>query len=193
MKILLRLDLFLWNYFIPNVKAKIFKNRLIALLAMVYVSMYRLPRMFLMNYFSGKGNEMLIDTKEFLTSNYVVLNKLIEAISISRSDGLSNDSIDICQTDVYDPNYKYAIGSFRIDYALNNQDVIITVSSIYRFGLYSDRITKHLHRWLYSLEMKGYAKEFNIEGTPWFINSSKLISSKMDKQTKNAPIIKFLI
>ncbi len=193
MKILLTLDLFIWNYFIPNINAKIFKNRMIALLALVYVSMFKLPRKFLMNYFRGKGNHIPIDTKEFITGNYAVLNKLIDAISRYNSGGFKDGFLDICQTDVYDPNYKYSVGSFRINYSLSGENVIIAIRSNYGFGLYSDRITKHLHRWLYSLKTKGYTKDFKIEGNAWLISSSKLMSSKIENQVKKSSNFNFLI
>ncbi len=184
MKILSTLDLYLWNYFIPKIIEGNFKNRLFCLFALAYISTFKLPRKFLLKYFRGNGKEMVIDTRKLIISNFVVFNKFFEAISTSINKGLTEGSLNICQTDVHNPNYKYSIGSFTINYLLYGESIEATVDSSYHFRPYPNRLTKHLHSWLYSQTTKGYATNFKIKGNPWTTSFSELVSAKVRNKPK---------
>lgn len=179
MKILPTLDLFLCNYFVPNISEKNFKNRIFCLLALAYISAFKLPRKFLINYFRGNGNDMVIDTRKLILNNDLVFNKFFEAISTSLSQGSTEGSLDICQTDVHDPNYQYSIGSFTINYSFHGDSIETTADSGYHFHPYPDRLTKHLHSWLYTQTVKGSARNFKIKGNPWTTSFSELASAKV--------------
>lgn len=187
MNILSTFDLYLWNYYVPKISEENFKNRMFCLFAMAYISVFKLPRKFLINYFRGNGKEMVIETSKLIVSNYVVFNKFFEAISTSINKGLTEGSLNICQTDVHDPNYKYSIGSFTINYSLNGESIEIIVNSGYHFQLYPNRLTKHLHSWLYSLTNNGYAMKFKIKGNPWTTSFSELVSAKVSNKPKKHP------
>lgn len=192
MKILSTFDLYLWNYYVPKINEENFKNRMFRFFAMAYISVFKLPRKFLTNYFQGNGKEMVIETSKLIVSNYVVFNKFFEAISTSISKGLTEGSLNICQTDVHDPNYKYSIGSFTINYSLYGESIEITVNSGYHFQLHPNRLTKHLHSWLYSLTTKGYAMNFKIKGNTWTTSFAELASAKVSNKPKKHPKYTYL-
>ncbi len=187
MKILTTFDLYLCDYFLPKISEENFKNRIFCLFAITYISVFKLPRKFLINYFRGNGKEMVIETRKLIISNYVVFNNFFEAISTSINKGLTEGSLNICQTDVHDPNYRYSIGSFTINYSLYGESIEINVNSGYNFQPYPDRLTKHLHRWLYSMTTKGYVMNFKIRGNSWTTSFSELASAKVSNTPKRFP------
>ncbi len=176
MKMLLSLDFFLWTHFVPRISAEFFKNKINSLLAMAYISIYRLPRKFLTNYFQGNGKIMVVDTKELIECNFLVLNMLIKELQASLIKNQANGSLVISQTDVSDPNYRYSVGSFIMNYKRIDERVTINIESKYRFRESPDRITKHLHHWLFTLKNKGKASDFAIEGNNWTIDMNELNS-----------------
>ncbi|HKI90362.1 MAG TPA: hypothetical protein VKA38_15150 [Draconibacterium sp.] len=178
MKMLLSLDFFLWNHFIPRISAEFFKNKINSSLAMTYISMYKLPRKFLIHYFRGKGQTMNVDSRQLITRNSAVLNKLVTVLQFTDDEKQVGGFLDICQTDVYQPNDKYSIGSFRINYSRIGETVQVNILSNYRFQESPDRITKHLHHWLFTLKNKGKASDFAIEGNNWTIQMNELFSMK---------------
>jgi len=180
-------DLYLTDYLLPKVSEVSFKNRVFCLFAMTYISIFKLPRKFLINYFRGNGKEMVIESKKLIISNHVVFNKIFEEISDSINKGLTKGSINICQTDVYEPNFRYSIGSFTIYYSLNGESIEINVKSDYNFKSYPERLTKYLHSWLYSMSIKGYAMNFKIRGNSWTTSFSELASTKESNKPKRIP------
>jgi len=193
MQLLVRLDLFLWNHFMPNVNAGFFRNKLNAALVVVYISFFYLPRKFLLNYFRGNGKTMVINTREAITSNRKAINRLIDELQSDRSEDKDVGTVDICQTDVYHPNYKYSIGSFRINYQRNGEAVNITIQSIYRFQESSKRVTKHLHNLLFTLKNNGKANEFSVQGKCWQTNLQELRLLKEKSQNQKSPNFKLLV
>lgn len=185
MKMLLRLDFFLWNHFVSRINTEFFKNNINSSLAMVYISLYKLPRRFLINYFNGQGKTMVVDTQKLITRNQVVLNKLIDVIQSDAEKGQADGSLAVYQTDVSDPNYRYSIGSFRMNYKRGDDKVMIKIYSNYRFQQSPDRITKHLHQWLFTLKNKGKASDFAIEGNNWTVQMNDLTS--MENEQKLVP------
>jgi len=185
MKALISLDLYLWNHFIPKIDADFFSNKFNSALAMVYISFFKLPRKYLMNYFRGGGKSLVVDTKQLIVRNPVVLNKLKDALQSDFEKGGVDGSLAIGQTDVSDPNYRYSIGSFRINYTRNDEKVLIKIYSNYRFQKSPDRITKHLHHWLFTLKNRGKANDFEIKGSNWRVQMNELTS--MENQNKLIP------
>ena len=176
MKVLLNLDFYLWNHFVPRISAEFFKNKIYSLLAIAYISIYRLPRKFLLHFFRGEGKTMNVDTRRLITCNTFVLNKLTNVLQLSTDEIQDCGFLDICQTEVYQPGDKYSIGSFRINYSRIDETVQITIHSNYRFQESPDRITKYLHRWLFSLKSKEKANDFAVEGNKWTVQMNELTS-----------------
>jgi hypothetical protein len=173
----------------PKLKEKSFKNRMLCFVALAYISMFKLPRKFLVNYFRGKGKAMIVDTNKLILSNNIVLDKFAEAITSAKKNGSTKGYLRICQTDVHDPNYKYSIGSFTIQYSIHDESIEAAIESGYHFKHNPNRLTRHLHSWLFSLATKGYAKSFNVKGSLMTLTFSELdaakINSKPGRQPKN--------
>ncbi|WP_159517725.1 hypothetical protein [Sunxiuqinia indica] len=186
-------DLYLWNLYVPILNEKSFKNRLLCIIALCYISIYRLPRKFLINYFRGNGKEMVIDSDKLIMRNNVVLNKLTEAITIFKNNGLTEGEFNICQTDVHDPNYKYSVGSFRVNYSIHNESIDIRIDSDYHFQHNPDRLTKHLHNWLYSKTLKGCARSFTVQSSPLTKTFSELIYAKTNNKQRKLPKHVYLV
>lgn len=182
MKMLIQFDLYLWNHFIPKIDADFFERKINSILAMLYISLFKMPRKFLFNYFRGEGKTMFVDTRELVTRNQVVLNKLADAVQTDAEKGKSNGSVVIAQTDISDPNYRYSVGSFHLNYKLQDGLVIVKLSSSYRFRNSTDRITKHLHHWLFTLKNKGKANDYAVEGQNWTIPVKELSSQENQKK-----------
>ena len=176
MNILLSLDFYMWNHFVPRISAEFFKNRFNSSLALAYISVYRLPRKFLLHYFRGKGQTMNVGTRRLITRNTAVLNKLVNVLKLSADDKQDSGVLDICQTEIYQPGDKYSIGSFRINYFRIDETVQLTIHSNYRFQESPDRITKHLHHRLFSLKSKEKASDFAVEGNKWTVQMNELHS-----------------
>lgn len=176
MNMLLNLDFYLWTHFVPRISESFFKSKINSSLAMAYISLHRLPRRFLLHYFMGKGQAITIDTRQLITRNNSVLNKLVNALQCAVNEKQLVGSLDICQTDIFQPNDKYSVGSFRINYNISGGTVQLDISSNYRFQLSPDRITKHLHRWLFMLKNKGKANDFAITGNNWTVELNELTS-----------------
>jgi len=193
MKMLISLDLFLWNNLMPKINADIFKFKPASLLAIFYISLFYLPRKFLINYFRGKEKKIVVDTREVITGNNEVLSKLINAIQCDKNKSKFCGTLSICQTDVYNPNYKYSIGSFRINYQQNGETVNVTIQSKYRFQESSGRITKHLHNWLIIAKNSGRASEFKVQGKCWQTNLQELRLLKLKNQNQKSPKFKLLV
>ena len=60
----------------------------------------------------------------------------------------------------------------------------IKIRSNYHYRKDNDRITKHLHNWLYSFKENGKAKDFDIEGTTWSLAYSDLPSTKVNNSIR---------
>lgn len=193
MNMLMRLDLYLWNHFIPKINAEFFRSKFNSFLAMAYISLYKLPRKFLLNYIRGKEEIMFIDSKKLIIRNQEVLNKLKETLQSDFERGRFNGSVHICQTNIYDPNYRYSVGSFWIDYAWENEKVKISIRSNYRFQKSPDRITKHLHNWLFTMKNNRNASDFKIEGKEWITDLQELNGLNVNDMNQKTPNLKLLV
>ncbi len=190
---LTHLDIWLWNLLIPKMNVNFFKNKFNALLVMVYISFYKLPRMFLLNYFSGKKKIMKVDSKQLIIRNPAVLDRLSEVLqSYTEKDNLGG-SLHISQTDVDDPNYRYSVGSFQINYSREKENILLTIHSDYRFQESPERLTKYLHHWLYWLKETGKANEFRIEGNEWVAHVNELNSLAGNNKTEKSSRIRLLV
>ena len=176
MKLLLSLDHYLWNHFIPKIDMDFFRSNFNSTIAMFYISLYKLPRRFLMNYFFGQGKIMRVDTKKLITGNQMVLNRLIDVLQSDVEKKQNSGSLAIYQTDVSDPNYRYSIGSFLLNYKKADDKIMLKIHSDYRFQKSPDRITKHLHHWLFTLKNKEKACDFAVEGSNWTVQMNELTS-----------------
>lgn len=180
------LDLYLWKHFIPNLSASFFKVRVFSKLSLLYISLFPLPRKFIRQYFNGNGESLSVETKKIILNNIEVLEFLQKDISNSINLGKNENYLSIPQIIVTDPNYKYSLGSFSISYTIEEQMLRIKINSNYHFGLNLNRITRHLHNWLYTLKLNGKASDFDITGDTWLVSYSDLSSIK-----KASPINKF--
>lgn len=176
MKMILSLDTYLWNHIIPKIDKNFFRYKFNSVLAVTYISLYHLPRKYLVNYFNGKGKTLFLDTQKLIMNNQVVLNKLIETIQSDVKYGRTEGALAIGQTYISDPNYRYSLGSFQLKYLIVENTVQINIQSNYRFQESPDRITKYLHHWLFSLKNKGKANDFAIEGNNWTVQMNDLTS-----------------
>lgn len=192
-KVLLRLDFFLWDYFMPKINTNFFKWKINSFLALVYISIYPLPRKFLINYFRGKEKLMVINSRELIVNNHLIINKFVNKIQseilVNKVDG----TLQVCQIDVDNPNYKYSVGSFIIDYQLDHGKVKVDIHSKYEFKDSPGRITNHLHKWLYALKTKGKAHDFGIKADSWQTDLQELNILKAEHTGKKSPKFKLLV
>jgi hypothetical protein len=193
MRILLTIDFMLWKYFIPRLSASAFKSKLVSLCAMAYVSIYKMPRKFLVHYFKGNGKSLHINSQTLITGNVLVHEKLIKAVSRSRQRGEESGELKISQALVYRPNDKYSVGSFTVHYSVNGESVTVSICSNYSYETNSNRVTKYLHDWLCSLKQKGTAHEFEVIGNPWTVSYAALQSTKIDSGYKKFMALNYLL
>ncbi|MCG6187093.1 hypothetical protein [Maribellus maritimus] len=190
MKLLMSIDLYLWNHFVPKISEDFFKRKFNSVLAMLYISLFKLPRKFLINYFRGQGKSMVVDTQKLVVENETVLNKLKSSVQQSYRTIQKSGSLFISQADVCNPTYKYSIGSFGINYKFKGATVEVNMHSNYRFQESPDRITRRLHHWLFTLNK---TNDFEIVGNNWTTSVNELLSLTSEKQQKNEPKLKLLV
>ncbi len=190
---LTHLDIWLWNLLIPKMNVNFFKSKFNALLVMVYISFYKLPRIFLLNYFSGRKKIMKVDSKQLIIRNPSVLERLSEVLESNKEKDKLSGTLHISQTDVDDPNYRYSVGSFQINYSHEKESVRLKTHSNYRFQESPERLTKNLHHWLYSLKEKKKASEFHIEGNEWVVPVNDLNSLAGINKTEKSSRIRLLV
>ena len=169
-------DYYLWKYLVPVLKPGIFKVKFMSLLTLLYISLMPLPRKFLKNYFLGRGRTLAIDSKSVLLSNPEVLDLLKNTLIGRQKNRIFSGVLDVSQLLLTDPNYRYALGSFRIRFVIYKESVRLKVISNYNFDKQNDRITRHLHGWLYSLNERKRAHDFDIHGTEWALQYADLDS-----------------
>jgi len=172
---LLKLDFFLWRCVIPRINADFFKNKMNSTLAIAYISLFRFPRKFLIHYFFGKGKKMKIDTRRLISRNRAVLKKMVN--EMGQNEKQNAGCIDFAQTELFQPNDRYSVGSFRIHYQKESETVKIRLYSYYHFQEAPDRITRYLHHWLHTLKSKGWARDFTVEGNTWKVRVDQLSST----------------
>ena len=168
------LDYYLWKYLVPELKPAVFKLKFMSLLALLYIALFPLPRKFLKNYFLGKGKSITIDSKSIIQNNPEVLDLLKNTITGSQKNLIASGALDVSQLLLSDPNYRYAFGSFRIRFVMYKESVRLRVISTYNFDKDNDRITRHLHGWMHSLNEKKRAHDFDIHGTEWAFQTADL-------------------
>ncbi len=100
MKILMNLDFYLWNHFVPGISTDFFKRRYNSVLALLYVSLFKLPRKFLLNYLKGNGKAMVLDTQELITRNYEVLNKWKHSVQLAMEERQKRGVLSVSQVDI---------------------------------------------------------------------------------------------
>ncbi|MBL1215522.1 MAG: hypothetical protein HND52_19305 [Ignavibacteriae bacterium] len=163
------LNLYLWKYILPAIKQDFFKSKIISFFTLFYISIFSLPRKFLIHFFFGKGSDYIIDTEKMILENPLVYQKLNSALN----DNFKNETkgvVHFSQIDLYNPQYRYSIGSFEVNYSIENNNIDFQVTSIYRYGRNNDRLSKHLHNWLNGFAKSGGANDFRIVGTEWSIH-----------------------
>lgn len=192
MKITQSVDFLIWKYLVPEIRPEAFKSKLISVIAILYISFFNWPRRFIWHYFTGKGADYNVDTKQIIVKNSKVYEMLISAINKSKQERKTGGDFYIGQIQLNNPNYKYSVGSFCINYSFNEESVSIRINSDYRFTQNNFRITKHLHNWLWSLMKKGYSHDFKIEGNLWKTNLFELSTVKVDRQFKKYDLLNML-
>lgn len=174
---LIALDNIIWSKFFPKIKIIHFENKLICYTSLLYLCLFSLPRKFILHYFFGKGGEKIIDTKYLIYSNPFIRKKVIEYLKLTNNNFSGN--IHFSQTQLSNPNHRYSIGSFTLFYTLNNNILSFSLKSYYRFHEHTNRITKHLHNWLFNLKEKGYANDFLIYGNNFSIPLNYFLNQKI--------------
>ena len=193
MKLLLSIDFIIWKYFVPTINMNLFKSKMMSVLALVYISFYRLPRKYLLHYLRGKGKVMVVNTQDLLIENPIVFSKLIREISKAESQGLKKGQLPISQTEVHNPQYKYSLGSFVVDYSLQDRRASISVHSNYHYAENNDRLTKYLHHWLYSFKQKGKVHDFEVEGKPVLVSVNDLKLPSISPAYKRLSTLSYLL
>lgn len=145
-----------------------------SLLTLLYITLFPLPRKFLKNYFLGKGKTFAIDSKSVILNNPEVLDLLKNTVKNRQTIQIASGVIDVSQLLLTDPNYRYALGSFQIQFTRHKESLRLKVISNYNFDKDNDRITRHLHSWMHSMNEKKRANDFDIHGTEWAFQTSDL-------------------
>ena len=185
-------DFLLWKYIVPGFRPEIFKSKFFSLMAVIYISFYNEPRKFLRHYFTGKGKILSVETKSIITGNSAVFDMLISEINNAKKEKKTSGNFYVGQVHVYNPNHKYSVGSFNVNYSLNEKSLSVRINSDYRFTQNNSRITRHLHNWLYSYQQKGCAQNFNIEGDVWKLEFSDVSTIKVDTRFKKYDFLNML-
>ena len=166
---LFTLNLYIWKYILPSLKQDLFKSKLFSVLTLLYISLFSIPRKFLLHYFFGKGKHFQVDTQKLISENSLVYQKInSELFSITKRN--KSGVLRISQTDLFNPQYRYSIGSFEISYSIENEKVVLRAASKYRYGQNNNRLSMHLHNWLNQIAQNGRANDFRIIGTEWSID-----------------------
>ena len=166
---LFTLNLYIWKYILPSLKQDLFKSKLFSVLTLLYISLFSIPRKFLLHYFFGKGKHFQVDTQKLILENPLVYREINS--SILSSAGINPSGVlRISQTDLFNPQYRYSIGSFEINYSIENEKVVFRTASKYRYGQNNNRLSMHLHNWLNQIAQNGRANDFRIIGTEWSID-----------------------
>lgn len=76
MNALLVLDYYVWKIFVVRIRPAWFRLKPISFLSLLYVSLFPLPRKFLLHYFWGKGSPVKVDTRELVLRNPHILASL---------------------------------------------------------------------------------------------------------------------
>jgi hypothetical protein len=166
---LFTLNLYIWKYILPSLKQDLFKSKIFSLFTLLYISVFSLPRKFLLHYFFGKGKQFQVDTQKLISENPLVYQKIkSELFSLSNRD--KSGVLRVSQSDLFDPQFRYSIGSFEINYSVENEKVVFRAASKYRYGQNNNRLSMHLHNWLNQFAKNGQANDFQIIGTDWSID-----------------------
>ena len=166
---LLTLNLYIWKYILPSLKQDYFKSKIFSLFTLLFISVFSLPRKFLLHYFFGKGKLFQVDTQKLISENPLVYQKMnSELFSLTKSN--KSGVLRISQTQLLDPQYRYSIGSFEINYSLENDAAVFRAESKYRYGKNNNRLSMHLHNWLNQFAKNGRANDYWIIGTEWSID-----------------------
>lgn len=178
------IDMYLWKHFFPAIKPTLFKPKIIALTALLYISIFPLSRKFLRHYLAGKGSVLKVDTRKIITGNPEVFNKLIREIPIQENDKSQGQELKISQLLLSNPDHRYALGSFLIAVHNEGEMIRLKILSNYHFGRDNTRITRHIHRWMHDLKERGIARDFDIEGDTWALPFSELSSIDFSKRLR---------
>ena len=184
MNLPLTIDRYTSKNVIPLLKQEYFKSKIISVASIAYISAFPRARKFIMHYFSGKGSVLSVSSMDVILKNPAVYDTIIKVIGSMDNSELSG-SIHIGQHLVHHPEYRYSLGSFTLHYSVDRDLLVLSVGTNYNFDLENDRLTKYLHRWLFSFEESGRAASFNIEGEEWRTSIDEFTSlnpgSKMRK------------
>jgi len=173
------LDIYFHKTFFTKIKVDYFKNKLICLCAFVYISLFKLPRKYLTNYFIGNETNLKFDTEKLFKDNPLVYQKVKDYLFNSQNGVNPEGFLSISSRELVNPNYKYSIGSFRINYIIDNGLIKFDFISNYHYTSNTNRVTKYLHNWLCELKEKGFGHDFLIHGNTWEVSSLKFNDFKL--------------
>jgi len=176
------IDYLLWKYLVPLFRPWYFRSKLFSSIAVGYISVYRMPRDFIRHYFRGQGESLDISTKDMITGNPGVYDLVAETFLKLKSGANAEGKLVVGQPLVNNPQFKYSVGSFMIQYQVENGVAKLSVSSWYRYSPSNDRITKYLHRRLNRHERSGDACAFEIRGDEWRFPVKELSEMQPDNR-----------
>lgn len=177
------IDNYLFNTIAAKLNPRFFKFRPLQIFAIAYISLFPLPRKFLIHYFKGNGRKLLVKTKNVILSNPLVLSEITR--QINKVDDESFKCIPINQRYLSDPNYRYSIGSFNLNIKLTDNVITLYLTSEYKYTTNTNRVTQYIHNWLNAFCYRGIANTFLVEGTSWFLTVDRLFEYEK-KIKKNA-------
>lgn len=179
---MITIDYLLWKYLVPLFRPWYFRSKLFSTIAVGYISIFRMPGIFIRHYFRGRGEALDISTKDAITRNPGVYDLVAKTLMEINPGEDSEGEIVAGQHLVNNPQFKYSVGSFTIHYFLTNGVLKLGVSSWYRYSHSNDRITKYLHRRLNRFEREGRACAFEIRGDEWVVPVSEFSSIEPDRR-----------
>jgi len=174
MELLLKTDRFLWRRVVPLLQPGFFRMKLISALSLFYISLYKMPRKFLLHFLVGKGTPLHVSTREVVTGNPEVYDEVIEWASRSiNRDGAQAD-LFVSQVKVNNPAHKYSVGSFSLKCQVESGRISLTLRSRYSYMKHCNRLTRHLHHWMNRMNENNRAAAFDVEGDTWTLSMEEL-------------------
>ncbi len=176
------IDLYVWKYLVPKIRTSWFESGFMSAVSLIYISLFPLPRKFLLHYLSAKGTKVEVETEDVLRNNPLVMEKIRQEIWKKKLNGEKNGMLKIPQYLVDQANHRYSIGSFSVHYEIENERVGLRILSDYHFGKDPDRITRYVHRRMFALKEKGKASDFLVKGNEWRMTFEQLSSIKTENR-----------
>lgn len=156
-----KIDVLVWKYLVPRLHINMFRNKIIQIMAIMYLSCYSLPRRFFLHYLRGTGSPMIIDGSQLIGDNPHLL-----AMIRDHAKHKQKGTIRISQKAVSDPKWKYSVGSFILDFNRHDNGLEIFLSAKYSYREETSRLTRYLHN---ALTRSKKTKDFSITGKLFYI------------------------